>query len=50
MKKESIKIFKKTSRKIVPHSFLKGKVMPSRKRKLLEEIFKKDFIEYQKEE
>ncbi|MBE0425150.1 MAG: hypothetical protein IBX72_00685 [Nitrospirae bacterium] len=44
MKKETVKLLKKTSRKRIPVSFLKGKIMPSRKRKLLEKALKKDSL------
>lgn len=36
IKRKSIKIFKKLSRETVPAPRLKGKVIPSKKRKLLE--------------
>ncbi|MCL4455957.1 MAG: hypothetical protein M1406_00890 [Nitrospirae bacterium] len=41
MKKETVKLIKKASREKIPVSSLKGKVMPSKKRKLLEEALKK---------
>ncbi len=46
MKKDTVKIFKKTSRKAIPHSLLKCRIIPSRKRKLQEKALKKDFFEY----
>jgi hypothetical protein len=45
MKKETLKILKKTSRKRIPVSFLKGKIMPSKKRKLLGKALKKDSLQ-----
>jgi hypothetical protein len=45
MKKETVKSIKKVSRKKIPLSSLKGKVMPSRKRKLIEEALKKERCE-----
>ena len=41
MKKETVKSIKKVSREKIPLSSLKGKVLPSRKRKLIEEALKK---------
>lgn len=41
MKRETVKLIKKASREKIPISSLKGKVMPSKKRKLLEEALKK---------
>ena len=41
MKRETVKLIKKASREKIPVSSLKGKVMPSKKRKLLEEALKK---------
>jgi hypothetical protein len=40
MKKETIKLIKKSSRKKIPVSSLKGKVVPSKKRKLMEKTLK----------
>jgi hypothetical protein len=42
MKKETVKSIKKISRKKIPLSSLRGKVMPSRKRKLIEKALKKE--------
>jgi hypothetical protein len=42
VKKETIKLLKKASRKRIPVSSLKEKVLPSKKRKLLEETLKKE--------
>jgi len=42
MKKEIVKSIKRASREKIPLSSLKGKVMPSRKRKLIEEALKKE--------
>jgi hypothetical protein len=42
MKKETVKSIKKVSRKKIPLSFLKEKVLPSRKRKLIEKALKKE--------
>jgi hypothetical protein len=42
MKKETVKSIKKVSREKIPVSSLKGKVMPSRKRKLIEKALKKE--------
>jgi hypothetical protein len=44
MKKETVKLIKKASREKIPVSFLKGKVIPSKKKKLLERALKKDSI------
>jgi hypothetical protein len=45
MKKETVKSIKKVSREKIPVSSLKGKVMPSRKRKLIEKALKKERCE-----
>jgi hypothetical protein len=42
MKKETIKLIKKSSREKIPVSSLKGKVVPSMKRKLIEKALKKE--------
>jgi hypothetical protein len=42
MKKETVKSLRKVSRAKIPLSSLKGKVMPSGKRKLLEKALKKE--------
>ncbi len=42
MKKETVKSIKKVSREKIPLSSLRGKVMPSRKRKLIEKALKKE--------
>jgi hypothetical protein len=44
MKKETVKLVKKASREKIPVSSLKGKVIPSKKKKLLERALKKDSI------
>jgi hypothetical protein len=41
MKKETVKLIKKSSREKIPVSSLKGRVVPSRKKKLIEKAFKK---------
>ena len=45
MKKETIKSIKKVSREKIPLSCLKGKVLPSRKRKLIEKALNKEKCE-----
>jgi hypothetical protein len=45
MKKKTIKILKKASREKIPVSSLKGKIMPSKKRKLIEKALKKNSME-----
>ena len=45
MKKETIKSIKKASREKIPLSCLKGKVLPSRKRKLIEKALNKEKCE-----
>jgi hypothetical protein len=45
MKKATVKSIKKVSREKIPLSSLKGKVMPSRKRKLIEKALKKERCE-----
>jgi hypothetical protein len=42
MKKETVKSIRKVSREKIPLSSLKGKVIPSRKRKLIEKALKKE--------
>ncbi len=42
MKKTTIKILKKASRENIPISSMKGKVIPSKKRKLTEKALKKN--------
>jgi nitroreductase len=42
MKKETVKSIKKVSREKIPVSSLRGKVMPSRKRKLIEKALEKE--------
>ncbi|WP_333652784.1 hypothetical protein [Dissulfurispira sp.] len=42
MKKEAIKLIKKSSREKIPVSSLKGKVVPSKKRKLMEKALKEE--------
>ncbi len=46
MKKDTLKIFKKTSRKAIPHSLLRCRIIPSRKRKLQEKALKRALFEY----
>jgi len=41
MKRKTIKILKKISRKRIPVSSMREKVMPSKKRKLIEKALKK---------
>jgi hypothetical protein len=41
MKQKTVKTLKKTARDIIPVSSLKGKVIPSKKRKFLEKAVKK---------
>ncbi|MEW6569808.1 MAG: hypothetical protein AB1390_01335 [Nitrospirota bacterium] len=41
MKKETVKLLKKVSRKKIATSLLRGKIIPSRKRKLIEKALKK---------
>jgi len=45
MKNRTTKLFKKTSREIIPVSSLKGRIMPSKKRKLIERAVKKNSME-----
>jgi hypothetical protein len=45
MKKQTVKLFKRASRERIPVSSLKGKVIPSKKRKLVENALKKYSIE-----
>lgn len=45
MKKQTVKLIKRASREIIPVSSLKGKVIPSKKRKLVENALKKNSIE-----
>ena len=45
MKKEKIKLFKKASRGKIPLTLLKGKVIPSKKRKLLNKTLQKQIDE-----
>jgi hypothetical protein len=45
MKKETVKLLKKASRERIPLTSLKGKIMPSKKRKLAEKSLKKDALE-----
>jgi len=45
MKKEKVKLFKKASREKIPLSLLKGKVISSKKRKLLEKTLQKEISE-----
>ena len=42
MKKETVKSIRKVSREKIPVSSLRGKVMPCRKRKLIEKALKKE--------
>lgn len=42
MKKETVKLIKKSSRERIPVSSLKGKVVPSKKRKLMEKALKEE--------
>jgi len=41
MKRQTIKTLKKASRENIPVSSMKGKVIPSKKRKLMEKALKK---------
>jgi len=45
MKKQTVKLIKRASRERIPVSSLKGKVIPSKKRKLVENALKKNSIE-----
>jgi hypothetical protein len=45
MNKQTVKLLKNASRERIPVSSLKGKVMPSKKRKLVEKALKKNSIE-----
>jgi hypothetical protein len=45
MKKETVTLLKKASREKIPLSSLKGKIMPSKKRKLVEKSLKKEVLE-----
>jgi CRISPR/Cas system CSM-associated protein Csm3 (group 7 of RAMP superfamily) len=45
MKNKKTKILKKVSRRMIPVSSLKGRVMPSRKRKLIEKALKRSGTE-----
>ncbi len=49
MKKETIKIIKRLSRKRIPVSSLRGRVIPSKKRKLLERALKKELRDSDKD-
>ncbi|MDI6729664.1 MAG: hypothetical protein QMD44_12185 [Thermodesulfovibrionales bacterium] len=42
MKKTTVKLIKKSSREKIPVSSLKGKIVPSRKRKLMEKALKEE--------
>jgi hypothetical protein len=42
----TIKTIKKISRERIPVSLLKGKVIPSKKRKLIEKALKKNWMEH----
>jgi len=41
MKKQTVKLIKKLSRKRIPKACLKGKVIPSKRKKLIEKALKK---------
>jgi hypothetical protein len=45
MKKQTVKLIKRASRDRIPVSSLKGKIIPSKKRKLIEKALKKNRIE-----
>jgi hypothetical protein len=45
MKDKKTKFLKKMSRGIIPVSSLKGKIMPSKKRKLIEKALKRNGME-----
>lgn len=45
MKKETVKLLKKASRERIPLSSLKEKIMPSKKRKLVEKSLKKEVLD-----
>jgi hypothetical protein len=45
MKKETVKLLKKASRERIPLSSLKGKIIPSKKRKLVEKSLKKRVLD-----
>jgi hypothetical protein len=45
MKRKTVKLLKKASRERIPVSSLKGKVIPSKKRNLIEKILKKERLE-----
>jgi hypothetical protein len=42
MKKKLIKLIKKSSRETIPSAMLKGKIIPSKKKKLLEKTIKRE--------
>jgi hypothetical protein len=45
MKKQTVKLIKRASRDRIPVSSLKGKIIPSKRRKLVEKALKKNRIE-----
>jgi hypothetical protein len=45
IKKKTIKILKKASREKIPISSLRGKIIPSKKRKLVEKSLKRDILD-----
>ena len=45
MKRQTVKLLKRASRERIPISSLKGKIIPSKKRKLIEKELKKNNIE-----
>jgi len=45
MKKQTVKLLERASRERIPVSSLKGKIIPSKKRKLVEKALKKNSIE-----
>jgi hypothetical protein len=45
MKKQTVKLLERASREKIPVSSLKGKIIPSKKRELVEKALKKNRIE-----
>jgi hypothetical protein len=45
MKRQTVKLLKRTSRERIPISSLKGKIIPSKKGKLIEKALKKNTME-----
>ncbi|NCO67724.1 MAG: hypothetical protein GW873_04130 [Nitrospirae bacterium] len=45
MKRKTVKLLKKASRDRIPVSYLKGKLIPSKKSKLIEKTLKKERLD-----